>query len=283
MLLFCSLVSLFTGSGCQKRERYDLRYIFKDGESFSYNIVTDQSTEIQNQDDINFYQSSSRFILRYTTDSVSDGNTAWFSFSYDSIKVAGDADADPIQKNLKNINSMRGGLKITDKGEIIGASGLDELMGTDEMSDFNVTKMLVKLLPVFPGEPIALNREWSREQKFPVENKLIKGNMLVYKHYKLEKAVLENQGKLLHISSVIKMKLELPQSGEKRFSVKKGENIDVGLIGTGSIIYDTARHIITAAKADFSGQMIFELNDPFDEKSILSRISIKQQLELKLR
>ncbi len=174
-------------------------------------------------------------------------------------------------------------LKLTDKGDICDAHGLGSL-GADDISDFDLTKMMVKLFPIFPGKPIRKGEEWNREQQFPFESKLVHGKMLVYKHYKLANITsLPGGGELLEITTSIRMKLDIHQDSRRRFSLKEGENVDIGLLGTGTLFYDSQKNLISRADADISGRFLVDLKNPIDQGMVSSKIHIRQKFKVELR
>jgi hypothetical protein len=276
--IFLPIFLFYSCSG----KKYELTYVFQDGAQYTYLIESSQNTEIETGGDKKSYDSHGKVLLIQKTDSICRNNDAWFSFKYDSIQFEGTSGTDPTEKTIGHMKDKRPELKITEKGEIVDARGMEN-MTRQEISDFDLTKLMVKLFPIFPGKPVHAGAEWNREQRFPFENKLVKGEMLVYKHYKLDEVVPGNGGEIIKLKSVIRMKLDLPKDPNDRFAVKKHKNVDIGMLGTGTILYSTAKHLIVEAQADLSGRILIELKSPIDNEVISSHVYIKQKLKVTLK
>lgn len=223
------IISLFPLLSCGKKG-IELKFGYLAGHKTKYHIVSEINTRTSTGEVTTAHTIKLDVIFSYLIEKILENGDAEISFSYDKIgylNTQNPEKADEIVSALKNSK-----VKITvspygDIGSAEGYEGIPQMY----MEDFNILTLLFKAHPIFPRQPVEIGRKWDRQQEYPIENGLVKGNMLVYKRFSVLDTLSRDGFPIARVASEINMKFDIPPND--RFTIRQDGNERLGLFGKG--------------------------------------------------
>ncbi|OGJ90980.1 MAG: hypothetical protein A2268_10080 [Candidatus Raymondbacteria bacterium RifOxyA12_full_50_37] len=250
-----------------------LRFNYIKGKEFKYHLVSKVTTRMATDNTVNKYLIEIDMVVRAVIQSIKKNGDAEMAFTYEKISYINSQEPEKSVETIKKLKNAQLFITLTPYGEIVDFKGLEDLPHM-EIEDFNLFKILMKAHPIFPYSAIPIGKKWDRQQEFPIENALIKGNMLAYKRF----VIMDTIGPVAKINSEITMKFDLPE--QKNFSLQADEGERLGFFGNGNINFDINRGEMIDAKAYVFGKMILTLKHPVTGDPLVTRIETTQNIDL---
>ncbi|OGS36511.1 MAG: hypothetical protein A2293_14315 [Elusimicrobia bacterium RIFOXYB2_FULL_49_7] len=275
-LTFLSLCFCLVAVSCQKKG-VQLEFQYHPGKKIRYHVVSEINTRTSTNDVINRHNVKLDAVALYTIDSVLANGDAKLVLSYDKISYLNTQNTDKTEEILAYLKTHPLQMTLSPFGEIVSASGFENIPER-YLADFNILTLLFKAHPIFPRQPVEIGRKWDRQQEYPIENGLIKGNMLVYKRFFIQDTGSKNGFPSARIVSEINMKFSLPD--DARFELQQEGKERLGLFGTGSIIFDREQREVESTHASLFGKMIVSMTHPISGTPIKTRIEMAQNIAI---
>jgi hypothetical protein len=273
--LLC-LPALFLLTSCAKKG-VDLKFNYQAGQTSRYHLTSEVKTRTTTNSNSNNYAISIDLEVNYTVMKILDKGDAELQFTYDKIRYLNTQNPSQTDSIIRQLRDLKITLTLSPCGEISDVKGYENIPKV-YIDDVNIFSILMKALPVFPRTPIEVGRKWEREQEFPIENGLIKGNMLVYKRFSLLDTASVDGATIVRIGTEINMKFDVPRT--ESFSLEQDGNERLGLFGTGTIRFDATRGEAVEAKAAIFGKMLVAIKHPVSGNRITTRIEVVQNISV---
>jgi hypothetical protein len=264
------------GASCTKKG-IDLKFKYPAGFSSQYHLISDIRTHTRTGESASSFHVNIDMIINYTVQKVMDNGDAEVLFTYDKIRYLNTQNPEEAEHVIEKLRTLQIFMTISPSGEVSAAKGYENLPKT-YVNDFDIFALLFKALPVFPRTPIVMGKTWERHQEYPIENGLIKGNMMVYKRFAVEDTLRKNNAASAKIGMDISMKFDVPNS--QAFSLQKDNNERLGMFGKGSIRFDRDTGQVREATAVIFGKFVIGLTHPVTGQPIKSKIEIAQNLSV---
>ncbi|MFH0922352.1 MAG: hypothetical protein V1913_18560 [Fibrobacterota bacterium] len=277
-LCFCLTLPLFlllTASCGQKGVALAFKY--PAGFASQYHLLSDIRTRTTTGAASTNHRVSIDMVVNYRVQKVLQNNDAEVLFTYDKIRYLNTQNPEETEHVIEKLRTLQILMTLSPSGEITAAKGYEGLPKM-YVNDFNIFTLLFKALPVFPRTPIALGKNWDRQQEYPIENGLVKGNMMVFKRFAVQDTLSGDAARLAKISMEISMKFDVPQS--EAFSLRQDGTERLGMFGKGSIRFDRGEGQVREATALVFGKFIIALKHPVTGQDINSKIEIAQNLSV---
>jgi hypothetical protein len=275
LLAVCALAS------CSKKG-VDLKFNYAPGQATQYRMTSEvktraSSTGIASTGTTNYYTLSIDLVANAKVLKVLDNGDAVLEFTYDKVRYLNTGNPANADEVIRQIKALKINLTLSPYGEITDIKGYENIPKV-YIEDLNIFNILMKALPIFPRVPINLGMQWEREQTFPIENGLIKGNMLVYKRFSLLDTASKEGSTLARIGSEISMKFDVPKS--ESFTLSQDGNERMGLFGTGTIQFDATGGEVLRANAAVFGKLIVGIKHPISGNPVSTRLEIAQNISV---
>jgi hypothetical protein len=274
LLLSCAALLLF--SSCA-RKGIDLKFNYDIGRTARYHLTSEIKTRTTTGEVSSNYAISIDMEVNYAVMKILEKGDAEVLFTYDKVRYLNTQNPSQADSIIQQLRDLKITLTLAPDGEISAVKGYENIPKV-YIEDVNIFSLLMKALPVFPREPVELGRKWERQQEFPIENGLIKGNMLVYKRFSLLDTVSRKGSKIAKIGTELSMKFDVPHS--ESFSLEQDGNDRLGLFGTGTIQFDATRGEAVQANAAIFGKLIVAIKHPVSGNRMASRIEIAQNISV---
>lgn len=273
---FFPIVLLLCCSMCA-RKGVDLRFSYQPGQTAQYHLVSEVKTKTTTNAQSSSYSLNIEMVVTSRVERLTEKGDAELLFTYDKIRYLNSQSPDKSDEVMNQLKNTRIVITMSPAGEITDVKGYESLPRLN-IEDFNIFTILLKALPVFPRVPIEIGKKWEREQEYPIENGLVKGNMLVYKRFSLLDTVSQDNRRLAKIASEISMKFDVPQN--ENFSMKQDGNERMGLDGTGTIQFDLGLGEIRKANAAIFGKMVIAIKHPVTKDVFNTRVEMAQSINI---
>ena len=257
------------------RNGIDLKFKYPQGFSSQYHLVSDVRTRTTTAGTSTNHRVSLDMLVNYKVQRVRDNGDADVLFTYDKIRYLNTQNPEETEHVIEKLRTLQITMTLAPSGEVTAAKGYEGLP-TLYVNDFNLFTVLFKALPVFPRTPITLGKNWDRQQEYPIENGLVKGNMMVFKRFSVQDTLNENDSRLAKINMEISMKFDVPSS--EAFSLQQDGAERLGMFGKGAIRFDRNEGQVREATALVFGKFIVALKHPVTGRNIKSKIEIAQNL-----
>lgn len=277
-LIACILaVALVVGAVSCSKQGVELKFSYPKGKAFRYRLASKINTRMATDNALSKYLIEIDMIVNAAVQRVLENGDAELLFTYEQINYLNSQNPQKTFETIKQLKDAKLYITISPYGEITACKGLEGLPKVD-IEDFNLFKLLMKAHPIFPYTPIQIGKKWDRQQEFPVENGLLKGNMLVYKRFTVTDTTHTTEGNIAKISSEITMKFDLPQ--QDNFSIEADQDQRLGFFGNGVINFDRDHGELINARAFVVGKMVLRLKHPVTGQSIATRMETAQNIEI---
>jgi hypothetical protein len=270
LLLFGLLVSC-------ARNGVELKFNHQTGQVAQYHLVSEVRTRTTTGSTTSNYTINIDMVVNYTVTRILEKGDAEILFTYDKIRYLNTQNPAQTEEVIRQLRDLKVYLTLSPYGEITGLKGYENIPRI-YVEDFNIFNLLMKALPVFPRTPIAVGKRWERQQEFPIENGLIKGNMLVYKRFSLLDTSTVDNARIARIGTEINMKFDVPNT--EAFSLQQDGNERLGLFGTGTIRFNLTQGEAQSANAAIFGKMVVSIKHPVSGNRINTRIEIAQSIAI---
>lgn len=270
------LIPLVLLLSCGKKA-IELKFAYLTGHKTTYRIVSELNTRTSTNEVTSAHTIKLDALFSYTVDKILDNGDAEISFSYDSINYINTDNPEKADKIVKSLKNTTLKLTISPYGDLDSASGYEGIPQAD-LEDFNLITLLFKAHPIFPRQPVEIGRKWDRQQEYPIENGLAKGNMLVYKRFSIMDTISRDGFSVARINSEISMKFDIPPND--CFSICQDGKERLGLFGKGVINFDMDKKEVAHTSAAIFGKMIVMLKHPVTGEPMKTRIELAQNITI---
>jgi hypothetical protein len=214
-------------------------------------------------------------VVNYQIEKILENGDAEMVFTYEKITYLNTQNPENSDKVIDQLKKLKIRLTISPYGEIIDAQGYEDIPNI-YAEDFNIFTFLLKAHPIFPRAKIPIGRPWDRQQEYPIENGLVKGNMLVYKRFSVEDTSCQEGGCIAKIGSEITMKFDVPDQDD--FTIEQDGEERMGLFGKGTINFDYKKGEAISTNAAIFGKMLVTIKHPVTGKRISTKVEVVQNI-----
>lgn len=268
---------LFLIFSCAKKG-IELRFNHQPGQTAQYQLSSEVKTRTSTGTASKSFTIGMNMVVNYRVVRIIDKGDAEILFTYDKIRYLNTENPAQSDSIIKQLTDLKIYITLSPYGEITSVKGYENIPKV-YIEDFNIFTLLMKALPIFPRAPIQIGKQWEREQEFPIENGLIKGNMLVFKRFSLLDTSSVDGALLAKIRTELNMKFDVPKTDN--FYLEQDGNERLGLFGTGTISFDATQGAAVSASAAMFGKIIVNLKHPINQTNIKTRIEIAQNISMK--
>lgn len=267
-------VLLFFGCG---KKGVELKFRYAEGQKVKYRLLSEINTRTSTNDVSNTHTIKLDILASYTINKILKNGDAELVFSYEKIGYLNTQNPEKAEEIVALLKDQNLRLTVSPYGDLVSASGFK---GIPQLyaDDFDILTLLFKAHPIFPRQPVEIGRKWDRQQEYPVENGLVKGNMMVYKRFSILDTLSRDGYPAAKIASEITMKFSIPDND--RFTIKQDGADRLGLFGKGVIHFDLAKGVVAYTNAAIFGKMVVVLKHPVTGDPIQTRIEIAQNITM---
>ncbi len=159
--------------------------------------------------------------------------------------------------------------KMRADGEIVSAPDIDQFVPVFGVHDLDITKLFLKIQPIFPARSLEVGENWERQQAY-FDGKNNEKQITVYKMFTLEEIFMRDGVRL----AKIKMGVKYKQFSED-VSLKL-ESVDM-VVGEGTVLFDISNGRIETVSLEINGNI--KVSDKVLSKN-LPNLHIKQTIKM---
>lgn len=270
---FLLYILLFLIISCSQKG-IELKYKFTPGTKKQYKLISNILTTAKTENSIKTYTSKAEIIINWLVKDTTNNGNGKIKITYDKIRYVNTNCPEKCEAIIKRLKDTQIDLVLSNTGHIISIKGLENFPDQN-ITDFNVVKIMVKSHPIFPRSPIKIGKSWDRQQKFPIKNGIIEGSNLVYKRFSVNDTSNNNAA----IDSEISIRFNIPNND--KFSIKNQKNTKQGLYGKGKIIFNTKNGTLENVKAGIFGGFNIHLKNPVTNSVSQTKFDISQNIKIK--